>query len=152
MPQSPIPSNTCAPSAIYLARSVLDTRAAVVLAGCLGVGADVDERGPVAVGLGDTDDLTTLARSNTLDVNLARALLAGTARSVDLAVVLSIEVDDLFSKYASVVFSSGAKSCIIFWTYVDLAASVVLDDLVRGVVSTTTNDPRHIARPVVLLY
>lgn len=43
--------------------------------------------------------------------------LAVTARSVDLAVVVGVEVDD-----------------------VDVTAAVVLDDLVGGVVSTTTDD------------
>lgn len=44
-------------------------------------------------------------------------VLAITARAIDLAVVLSIEVDD-----------------------VNVATSVMLDDLIRGMVGTTTND------------
>jgi hypothetical protein len=36
-------------------------------------------------------------------------------------------------------------------TYVDLAASVVLDDLVGSVESAATDDPRHITGPVLLL-
>lgn len=43
--------------------------------------------------------------------------LAITARAINLAVVLSIEVDD-----------------------VNMATSVVLDDLIRGMVGTTAND------------
>lgn len=81
-----------------LARPVLDARTAVVLARSLGVGADVDERGLVAVGLGDANDFAALARSHALDVDLASALLAGAAGSVDLSVVLSVEVDDLMSR------------------------------------------------------
>jgi fructose-1,6-bisphosphatase/inositol monophosphatase family enzyme len=51
------------------------------------------------------------------------------AGAVDLAVVLGVEVDD-----------------------VDLAAAVVLDNLVLGVVRATADDPRLLACLVVLLH
>jgi hypothetical protein len=144
-----------------LAGAVLLAGTVVVLARRLGVCADVDERGLVAVGLGDADDLATLAGGDTLDVDLAGALLAlhgvsfegvkvgyetyGAARAVDLAVVLGIEVDDLADGQRGFLslFSGG--------THVDAAAAVVLDDLVRGLEGTTADDVGDIAGPVVLL-
>lgn len=66
----------------------------------------------------DAHELTTVNSSGALHVNSASAVSrAVTARAVDLAVVVGVEVDD-----------------------VDVAAAVVLDDLVRGVVGTATDD------------
>ena len=52
----------------------------------------------------------------------------GSARAVHLAVVFSIEVDDL-----------------------DSSASVVLDDLIRSMVSSSTNDSSHITGAILFL-
>jgi hypothetical protein len=57
--------------------------------------ADVDKSGSVAIGLSDTDDFATITGRDSLNINLASAGAAGAARTVDLAVVLSVEVDDL---------------------------------------------------------
>lgn len=66
----------------------------------------------------DANELTTIDSSGALHVDGAGAVVcAVAARAVDLAIVLGVEVDD-----------------------VDLTAAVVLDDLVVGVVGTTSND------------
>ena len=66
----------------------------------------------------DAHQLATIDSGGALHVNGAGAVArAVTAGSVDLAVVLGIEVDN-----------------------VDMAATVVLDDLVGGMVSTAAND------------
>lgn len=59
-----------------LAGAVLDTGTAVVLAGRLRVSADVLEGCLVAVGFGDSDNFTSLAGSDSLNVDFARTLLA----------------------------------------------------------------------------
>lgn len=66
----------------------------------------------------DTHKLTTVDGSDTLHVDgTGTVALAVTAGSVNLAVVVGVEVDD-----------------------VDVATAVVLNDLVLGAVSTATND------------
>lgn len=67
------------------------------------------------------------------------------ARPVDLSIVLSIEVDDL------VQVSTMTICRVRGYTHIDLSAAVVLDNLVRSVVSTSTNDPCHVARFVLFL-
>ena len=61
---------------VCLAGTVLFSRTIVVLARSLGIGADVDKCSLVAVGLGDSSNLTTLAGSDTLNVDLSGTLLA----------------------------------------------------------------------------
>lgn len=68
----------------------------------------------------DAHELATVLSNDASHVDLARALavaLAVAARAVDLAVVFSVEVDDVHG-----------------------AAAVVLDDLVRGVVGAAADD------------
>lgn len=156
-----------------LAGAVLDTGTAVVLAGRLRVSADVLESCLVAVGFGDSNNFTSLTGSDSLDVDFARTLLAlktiskaltpakyqkmvmqddsdgidthSSARPVDLSIVFSIEVDDLVQVSTMTTYIVGE------YTHIDLSAAVVLDDLVGSVVSTSTDDPCHIAGLVFFL-
>ena len=63
-------------SAGLLTSAIIRTRATIVLAWRLGVSANVNEGGLVAVGLGDTSDLAPIAGRDSLDVDLAGAFLA----------------------------------------------------------------------------
>jgi hypothetical protein len=56
-----------------LAGAILLAGTVVVLARRLGVGADIDEGGLVAVGFGDADNLTSVAGGDSLNVDLAGA-------------------------------------------------------------------------------
>jgi hypothetical protein len=69
----PIPSAAYIHRGRLLAGTVLVAGAVVVLARRLGVGADIDEGGLVAVGFGDADNLTSVAGRDSLDINLAGA-------------------------------------------------------------------------------
>ena len=68
----PVPSAAQIPMG-HLAGTVLFAGAVVVLARRLGVGADIDEGGPVAVGFGDANNLTSVAGRDSLDIDLAGA-------------------------------------------------------------------------------
>lgn len=105
------------------------TRAALVhLALDLRIGADVLEGRRVTVVAVDTRKLATVLSSNAIDEDVTLALAAAVSTgSVELAVVLSVEVDD-----------------------VDCSAAVVLDDLIGSVVRATANDPRLGASLVIL--
>lgn len=100
-----------------LAVAVLLVAAVVGLA--LGLGEAVVGVGGLVTQVGvDAHELTTVDGGNTLHVHGTGAVvLAVTAAAVDLAVVLGVEVDD-----------------------VDVATTVVLDDLVVGTESATTNN------------
>lgn len=96
-----------------LAGAVLLSRAAVVLARGLGVGADIDQGGFVAVCHSNAHNLASIAGSHSLDVDLAGATLAletistllgvtspraqtyCSAGAVDFSVVFGIKIDDL---------------------------------------------------------
>lgn len=93
------------------------------------ISADVDQGSRVGIVVVDADHLTAIVGSCALDVDVALALaLAVTARAIDLSVVLGVEVDD-----------------------VNGAAAVVLDDLIRGVVGASADDPRFLALGVTFL-
>lgn len=130
----------------------------VSLAPGLCIGADVLEGGSVAVVEVNTGELTTVFGGDALHVDVTLALLGAlsivlvfvseqdlstskcranakeilskthvSARAVQLAVVLSVEVNNIHS-----------------------TAAVVLNDLVRGVVGTTTDNPSLVTRLVIL--
>jgi hypothetical protein len=69
----PILSAAQMPMGHLLAGTVLFAGAVVVLARRLGVGADIDEGGLVAVGFRDANNLTSVAGRDSLDINLAGA-------------------------------------------------------------------------------
>ena len=103
-----------------LALAVRLVAALVALALSLSIKAVVGVSSLIAqVGV-DAHELATVLSNDASHVDLARALavaLAVAARAVDLAVVFSVEVDDVHG-----------------------AAAVVLDDLVRGVVGAAADD------------
>ena len=101
-----------------LLRLAVTLTAVVDSAWVVSVGADVGQSSLVAEGLVDASELTAVVSSRAGDLDRALALgVAVAAGAVQLAVVLDVEVDD-----------------------VDLAAAVVLDDLVVSVVGTTADD------------
>lgn len=109
------------------------------------VRADVDKSGRVSVHRVDARQLATVVRRHALDVDVALALAgAVAARPVQLAVVLGVEVD-LRGVSLSLLHGLG------FAYNVDGSATVVLDDLVRGVVGTTADNPALCSGLVVFL-
>lgn len=62
----------------------------------VGISADIDQSGCIAVGEVDTSDLTAIDGGGAFDVDVALALaIAVSARAVDFAVVFGIEIYDL---------------------------------------------------------
>lgn len=96
----------------------------------ISIGADILQSSSVAVVGVDADDFAAIVGRSAFDIDVSLALRAAvTARSVDLAVVFGVEVDN-----------------------VDSTTAVMLDNLVRGMVRATTNDPRLLSLLVVFLW
>lgn len=111
-----------------LLRLTATSAASVHLALGLGIRADVLEGRSVTVVGVDACEFATVDRGDALNVDVALALLgAVSAGAVQLSIVLDVEVDD-----------------------VHRTTAVMLDNLIRSVVRTTTNDPRLVASDILL--
>jgi hypothetical protein len=95
----------------------------------ISVCADIDKCSRVTIVGIDAHDLATVIRGSAFNVHIPLTLLAAVAAgTIDLAIVFSIEVDD-----------------------VDSSAAVMLNDLVRSMIGSAANNPCLLAFDIIFL-
>jgi len=100
----------------------------VHLTGCAGIVASVLDGGGISVVGVDASQCATVARLDTINVDITLALRAAvSAGAIEFSICVCVEVDN-----------------------VDGTATIVLDDLVGGLVGTTSDDPGVLSGSVAL--
>lgn len=115
----------------------------------ISIRADILQGCDITECLIDSRNLTTIDSSGTLNVYSTLTLaITVSAGPVHLAIVIGIEVDDL-EKIDGVSKARGGEG----WpTNVHCAASIMLNDLVLGMVGAATNNPRLVSRRIIVLW